>query len=187
MKSLRYGALIVIGLGLVLPAQARDYMGLTPKVVRESEIQGDATNIEAERNNEQIIKILLTAEDTSGDYSMFSDVFTEKDSVVPLHHHNWHDEAFYIISGSFEIWIGSEDDKETIGPGTALFVPRGTRHGFKSLEENSKLLVVYTPGGWEHGYYEGRELTPEQREDKDFMKQFREGNDSYYPPSDREP
>lgn len=184
MKSLRFGALLVIGLGLVFQAQARDYMDLAPKVVRESETQSDAVNIEADRNNEQIIKILLSAEDTAGDYSMFSDVFTEKDSVVPLHHHNWHDEAFYVISGSFEIWLDSEDNKEIAGPGTALFVPRGTRHGFKSLEENSKLLIVYTPGGWEYGYREGRELTKEQRDDKVFMKQFRESHDNHYPPSE---
>jgi quercetin dioxygenase-like cupin family protein len=184
MRSLRYGALMVIGLGLVLQAQPHDYMGLTPKIVRESSIQSDATNIEADRNNEQVIKILLGTEDTAGDFSMFSDVFTEKDSVVPLHHHSWHDEAFYIVSGRFEVLLGSEDNKEIVGPGTAIFVPRETRHGFKSLAESSKILVFYTPGGWEHGYREGLELTPEQRKDNEFMKQYRESHDNYYPKSD---
>lgn len=184
MKSLRYGAWMVIGLGLVLQTQAHDYMELTPKIVRESNIQSDAINIEADRNNEQVIKILLGTEDTAGDFTMFSDVFTEEGSVVPLHHHNWHDEAFYVVSGRFEVFLGSEDNKEIVGPGTAIFVPRGTRHGFKSLEENSKVLVVYTPGGWEHGYREGLELTPEQRKDKEFMKQFREGHDNHYPQSE---
>lgn len=184
MKLLKVGAFLVIGMGMAFQAQAEDYLDLTPKIVRESEIESNATNIEAPRNNEQIIKILLSAEDTAGDFSMFIDVFTKEDSVVPLHHHNWHDEAFYVVSGSFEVLLGSEDAKEIAGAGTAVFVPRGIVHGFKSLEANSKFLIVYTPGGWEHGYREGLELTPEQREDKEFMKQFREKHDNHYPPSE---
>jgi quercetin dioxygenase-like cupin family protein len=181
MRTLKYCTFVVIVTGLFFQAQARDYMNMTPKIVRESEIQSGATNVEAAQNNEQIIKILLGADDTAGQFSMFSDVFTQKDSLVPLHQHNWHDEAFYIVSGRFEVILGSEDKKEVAESGTTIFVPRGTLHGFKSLEENSKVLIVYTPGGWEHYYYESIKLTPEQREDKDFMKQFKESYDSYDP------
>lgn len=177
MKLLKYCALLAVGLGLIYQAQARDFMNMKPKIVRESEIQSEATNVEAAENNEQIIKILLEAEDTAGQYSMFSDVFTQKGGLVPLHAHNWHDEAFYVVSGRFEVLLGSK--KEIADAGTAIFVPRGTTHGFESLDENSKFLIVYTPGGWEHCYRETLRLTPEQKEDEDFMKQFKEGCDNY--------
>ncbi len=178
MKLLKYGALLAIGVGLIFQAEARDYMNMKPKIVRESEIQSGATNVEAAQNNEQVVKILLTADDTAGGFSMFSDVF-QKGSLVPLHAHNWHDEAFYVVSGRFEVVLGNKDKKEIVGPGTAIFVPRGTPHGFESLDDNCKFLVMYTPGGWEHYYRETLKLTPEQREDKDFMKQFKESYDNY--------
>ena len=76
-----------------------------------------------------------------------------------------------------EVILGSEDKKEIVDPGTAIFVPRGALHGLKSLEENSKLLIIYTPGGWDHYYREAIKLTPEQMEDEDFMKQFEESYD----------
>ncbi len=181
MKAIKFCALIAIGLGLIFQAQARDFMNMKPKIVRESEIQSDATNVEAAQNNEQIIKILLGATDTAGQFTLFSDVFTQKDSVVPLHAHNWHDEAFYIVGGRFEFGLGSEDKKEIVDSGTTIFVPRGTLHSVKSLDENSKLVIVYTPGGWENYYRESLRLTPEQKEDEEFMKQFKESYDSYDP------
>ena len=51
MKLIKYGALLTIGLGLIYQAQARDFMNMTPKIVRESEIQSGATNVEATQNN----------------------------------------------------------------------------------------------------------------------------------------
>jgi len=181
MKLIKYGALLIMGSGLIFQAQARDFMNMTPKIVRESEIQSGATNVEAAQNNEQVIKILLGADDTAGQFSMFSDVFTQKDSLVPLHSHRWHDEAFYVVNGRFEVVLGSEDKKEIVNAGTAIFVPRGTLHGFKSLDENSKFLIMYTPGGWEHYYRESIKLKPEQREGENFMKRFKESYDSYDP------
>lgn len=178
MRVLKYCALLTIGLGLIFQAQARDFMNMKPKVVRESEIESGATNVEAEQNNEQIIKILLGATDTAGQFTMFSDVFTQKDSVVPLHNHQWHDEAFYVVSGRFEFTIG-EDRKEVADAGTTVFVPRGTTHAVKSLDANSKVLMVYTPGGWEHYFRESKKLTPEQKEDDEFMKEFRASYDNY--------
>ena len=66
MKALKYCAFLAIGLGLIFQAQTRDFMNMKPKVVRESEIESGATNVEAAQNNEQIIKILLGASDGYG-------------------------------------------------------------------------------------------------------------------------
>ncbi|WP_329377978.1 cupin domain-containing protein [Streptomyces sp. NBC_01716] len=62
------------------------------------------------------------------------------------HTHTKEDEAFYVLSGTFEFING--DQKITAGPGDFVYIPKGTRHGFKNLSpEPSRLLVFYTPAG----------------------------------------
>ncbi len=176
--------LVLIGL-LACQTETHDetteHLNMEAKIVRESDIQSGATTVEEAENNDQIIKILLGADDTGGQYTFFSDVFPEPESIVPLHKHALHDETFYIVSGSFEVTLGSNEDKSIATPGTAIFVPRETLHAFRTLEDNSKLVIVYTPGGWEDYYNASLELTDEQKNDEAFMKEFRESWDSYYP------
>ncbi len=186
MKSLRNIAapLILIGILACQPEThdaTTEPLNMVPKIVRESDFQSGATTVEEAENNDQIIRILLGADDTGGQYTFFSDVFPEAESLVPLHMHALHDETFYIISGSFEVTLGSTDNKSIATAGTAIFVPREVLHAFRTLEDNSKLVIVYTPGGWEDYYNASLELTDEQKNDEAFMKQFRESWDSYYP------
>jgi quercetin dioxygenase-like cupin family protein len=189
MKTLRYITAPLVLTGL-LACQTETHEAATEppnmeaKIVRESDIQSGATSVEEAENNDQIIKILLGADDTGNQYTLFSDVFPEAESLVPLHMHALHDEAFYIVSGSFEITLGSIDNKSIATPGTTIFVPRETLHAFRTLEENSKVVIVYTPGGWEDYYNASLELTDDQRNDEAFMKQFRESWDSYSPDAD---
>jgi quercetin dioxygenase-like cupin family protein len=156
-------------------------LSMVSKIVRESDIQTGTTTVEEAENNDQIIKILLGADDTGEQFTLFTDVFPQAESLVPLHMHALHDEAFYIVAGSFEITLGSADNKSIATPGTTIFVPRETLHAFKTLEDSSKVLIVYTPGGWEDYYNASLELTDDQRNDEAFMKEFRESWDSYSP------
>ncbi|MFE0420139.1 cupin domain-containing protein [Streptomyces tendae] len=55
-------------------------------------------------------------------------------------------EAFYVLSGEFEFING--DQKFVAGPGDFIYIPKGTRHGFRnSGAEPARLLVFYTPAG----------------------------------------
>jgi hypothetical protein len=67
---------------------------------------------------------------------------------------------------------GNEHQKVVVDEDTVVFTPRGTIHSWTALEADSKFLVVYTPGGWEHFYEAVRALTPKQREDEEFMEEF---------------
>ena len=71
----------------------------------------------------------------------------------PRHIHDDTDEIFYVLEGSYAITCG-----ETIfdaSPGTFVFVPRGTSHRFEPGSEGGRMLLLYSPGGFE-GYFEER-------------------------------
>ena len=71
----------------------------------------------------------------------------------PRHIHDDVDEIFYVLEGSYSITCG-----ETIldaQPGTFVFVPRGTPHRFEPGNEGGRMLLLYSPGGFE-GYFEER-------------------------------
>ena len=64
------------------------------------------------------------------------------------HAHGGEDEAFYIASGDFRFINGA--GTFDAGAGAFVYVPRGTRHGFRNIgSETGKLMVFYTPAGAE--------------------------------------
>jgi mannose-6-phosphate isomerase-like protein (cupin superfamily) len=71
-------------------------------------------------------------------------------AAPPPHVHEAHDEAFYILSGTFMFTL----DRETfeLSPGSTLIVPRGTRHGFKPSGDARALLFI-VPSGLQ-GFFE---------------------------------
>jgi mannose-6-phosphate isomerase-like protein (cupin superfamily) len=72
----------------------------------------------------------------------------------PLHVHDDVDEIFYVLEGTYAITCGERVfDAE---PGTLVFVPRGTPHRFQPGNEGGRMLLVYSPGGFE-GYFEERQ------------------------------
>ena len=69
-----------------------------------------------------------------------------------------------------------DDEWVVVDEGTAIYSPRGTIHSFRALEDNSKILVFYTPGGWENFYTAYREAlstaTEEQLNDENYVADF---------------
>ena len=64
-------------------------------------------------------------------------------SVTP-HHHRQIEEVYYIISGRGVMTVG--DDRREVGPGDAIYVPRGSRHTLENTGlEPIKLLLVCGP------------------------------------------
>ncbi|MGK4581620.1 cupin domain-containing protein [Kitasatospora sp. HPMI-4] len=71
----------------------------------------------------------------------------------PAHIHHEVDEAFYVMDGRLELLNG---DRELVAePGSFVFVPRGTVHGFKNVsDEPCKMLIMFLPGGVEQAFLE---------------------------------
>ena len=97
-------------------------------------------------------RFLLRAEDTGGLFSFF-EVTTAPGGGPPLHLHEDHDEALYVIEGQYEITLG---DRTLTGlPGTVAYSPRGAAHRFRNYTETpSRLLVIASPGGHERFFEE---------------------------------
>ena len=153
-------------------ASARDYMGMEPVIVDAKEIEG-VTNASGET-----IKILLRADDTAGQYTVISDEFADQTSVG-LHKHDWHDEGFYVIRGSYSI---SQPGDENVGIRHArieVSLLDGT-HPRLTRWNRQQVHLIYTPGGWEHYFEAAGQLTEEQRNDEEFMAEFRLSYDAIY-------
>lgn len=84
----------------------------------------------------------------------------------PPHLHRDEDEMWYVLDGEFEILHGERTVR--LGAGGFAFVPRGTLHRFENVSETpSRVLIVFTPGGFEGFFFEaglpveaGREAPP---------------------------
>jgi mannose-6-phosphate isomerase-like protein (cupin superfamily) len=103
------------------------------------------------------IVIRVSAEDSGGTMTALEEV--EPMSDTPLHVHANEDELFYIVEGEHVITLG--DDEHRLGPGDAIFAPRGIPHAQRRVEPGvGRELVVLTPGGFEQFF---RDLAEAER------------------------
>ena len=80
-------------------------------------------------------------------------------SDTPLHVHSREDELFYIVEGEHIITLGDEEHR--LGPGEAIFAPRGIPHAQRRVEPGKgHELIVVTPGGLEQFF---RDLAAAER------------------------
>lgn len=107
--------------------------------------------------------VLADVHQTGGSYSVMEQWM--KAGVGPsLHVHNV-DEWFYVLEGSMDLEVGGRAMEATAGD--AIWIPRGTDHGFKTGAEGAHVLNAYAPGGVEQIIVglatpaERRELPPE--------------------------
>jgi mannose-6-phosphate isomerase-like protein (cupin superfamily) len=66
----------------------------------------------------------------------------------PMHLHRHEEEHFVVLAGTYRILI---DNRVFDAPvGTSVTVPRGARHSWRNISnETGRLLVILTPGGFE--------------------------------------
>jgi mannose-6-phosphate isomerase-like protein (cupin superfamily) len=64
--------------------------------------------------------------------------------AVAAHHHRELEEIYYILSGTGTMTVGGESRR--VGPGDAIYVPRGSRHTLENTgAEPIRLLVACGP------------------------------------------
>lgn len=92
-----------------------------------------------------IVTILLDGEATGGAY-VFFDELTDPGGGPPLHVHEREDEAFFILEGQFEFWVGEQ--MLTAGPGDFILAPRGVPHTFRNVGSSParKLALAWSAG-----------------------------------------
>lgn len=95
-------------------------------------------------------RIMLSAGQTGGTLTAI-ETTTPSGSGPPRHVHAAEDEAFLILEGEAEFWVGGRSFRR--GPGESAFVPRGTEHTFRALSDLRAILLL-TPSGFENFFAE---------------------------------
>jgi quercetin dioxygenase-like cupin family protein len=84
--------------------------------------------------------------------------------TVP-HLHREMEESFFVLDGTFSFTVGEE--RQEVGAGTYLLVPRGTSHAISAGPGGGRCLVLMVPGGLEHMFFELGTLPPNAIRDPD--------------------
>ena len=79
----------------------------------------------------------------------------------PLHVHKNEDEWLYVLEGAVTFHLGGEDHLGM--PGAFVSFPRGIPHTFSIESPTARILVINTPGGFEH-MFEPEPRTPQEAE-----------------------
>lgn len=97
---------------------------------------------------------LATDKATGGDYGLFRVDIAPKGGGPGPHFHRAMSEAFFVLSGTVELYDGNEwtDGR----PNDFLYVPPGGVHGFRNAsDESTSMLMLFAPGAPREAYFEG--------------------------------
>jgi quercetin 2,3-dioxygenase len=103
---------------------------------------------------DQLFTVLLSGDETDGQYGVFT-CEAPKGDMIPPHLHTWAHEIFYIADGSVTVWMNDQkgfEGKRTLKTGDFGFVPLNTVHAFR-MEAATKVLGVNT-GGFERFFHD---------------------------------
>jgi len=94
---------------------------------------------------EMTIRFLLEGGQSLGAVAVFEFDVPVGTKVAAAHSHDAYDETIYGLEGVLT-WTVDGEQRE-IGPGEALFIPRGVVHRFDNAEDgDARALAVITPG-----------------------------------------
>jgi mannose-6-phosphate isomerase-like protein (cupin superfamily) len=95
--------------------------------------------------------LIASAAVTNGGFEVFEELRVTPGGPPP-HIHRERDEAFYVVEGRYTFMRG--DEVFDLGPGGFVFIPRGSRHHFRTLEAPSRTLILIVPAGLEDFFRE---------------------------------
>jgi quercetin dioxygenase-like cupin family protein len=96
----------------------------------------------------ELVRFKLVSSDTGGHFCLAT-ITSPPGGGPPPHRHRDCDEIFYIVKGSYAFLL--EGQKHTVGPGTTVYVPRGSAHAYKNVgQARGSFVSFHTPGGFEN-------------------------------------
>jgi quercetin dioxygenase-like cupin family protein len=97
------------------------------------------------RVGELAIRFLVESEESGGSVAVFEFTVPAGAQVAAAHSHDGYGETIYGLEGVLTWTV--EGVAVDIGPGEALFIPRGTVHHFDNTHDvDAKALAVVAPG-----------------------------------------
>ena len=93
-----------------------------------------------------------TGDDTGGAFAMV-EAQVQPQNGPPPHIHRREDETFYVLEGEFSFLHG--DAAFSAGPGSFIYIPKGTLHTYKNVSGAiGRLVFLLTPAGFEKFFEE---------------------------------
>lgn len=108
------------------------------------------------------MRLLAAAEDTGGAFALGEFRGAAGAWTVP-HAHRETLETFFVVAGRFTFTVGGED--RSVEAGELVLVPRDTAHVLRADVDDSRLLVLWTPGGLEQMFVELSGIAPDALRD----------------------
>jgi quercetin 2,3-dioxygenase len=99
---------------------------------------------------DSLFTVLLSADETDGQFGVFT-MDGPKGDAIPPHSHGTHHEIFYVVRGGVTVFLDDEDGQRRVrelGPGDFGYVPAGIVHAYRVDEDHTRVLGVST-GGFE--------------------------------------
>jgi len=121
----------------------RSSLDLKPRIVTPDEA-------EALRPFGIDMKVMMGAEHTGGTFSAIIAEIKPGEGPPP-HLHQDREEYFYVLEGTYQLSV--DGNETTVGPGTMVFVPRGTVHAFKNVASTSGKVLEWTIPGSNGAYF----------------------------------
>lgn len=91
--------------------------------------------------------VKVTGEDTGGAFALVEN-HNPPGVGIPMHLHRHEDETFYVVEGDVRFTVDGEQIEA--GPGTTVFLPRGTPHAFEVVGDGpARMLILLAPAGLE--------------------------------------
>jgi quercetin dioxygenase-like cupin family protein len=79
------------------------------------------------------------------------DVLIQPGAGHPFHRHPDQEEVIWVREGRIEQWL--ERERQELGPGEAVYIPKGVVHGSYTVgDQPAKLSVMLSPTAGEGGY-----------------------------------
>lgn len=94
-----------------------------------------------------VMRMLATGAHTGGAFALMEQ-HCRPGFENPLHVHHAEDEAFFVLEGTLELFVG--ESRLVAGPGSYVWGPREVPHGFRVHgDDPCRLLLLATPSGFD--------------------------------------
>jgi quercetin dioxygenase-like cupin family protein len=84
--------------------------------------------------------------ETRGSFSQIETI-DPRGTATPLHVHYNEEETFYVLEGEVSLFV--EGARHDLSAGGFALVPRGLQHGYLVRSEVARMLVTFSPSGFE--------------------------------------
>src|ERR1041385_9518679 len=104
----------------------------------------------------EVVGTVVTILVSAGDIGIIE--YQPKPGPAPgmMHHHTRESWSAYVLEGRTQIRL--DDETRELGPGDVVHVPRGRNFMWGEAAAGTRMLFVYTPGGFERYFLEVAEL-----------------------------